>query len=153
MVPQIFLVKIVNRNLVKLCKKSNNTRYIKDITHGNYNFEWLKTWSKIGFFSGLESLIKNAVYLVVVLRAMNKLNEQGSYWVANTFIWNWLLLPILPLSELIKQDIASNLQNEEKKSFWLKLIPYLTFTCFAIILWVVTIPGWKWFLITVLRWL
>ena len=68
-----------------------------------WNFNWLKTWSQIGFYSGLESFIKNAVYLVVVLRAMNLLNEQGSYWVANTFIWSWLLLPILPLADLIKQ--------------------------------------------------
>ena len=75
-----------------------------------WNFNWLKTWSQIGFYSGLESFIKNAVYLVVVLRAMNLLNEQGSYWVANTFIWSWLLLPILPLADLVKQVC--------KDSFW-----------------------------------
>ena len=72
---------------------------------------------------------------------MNMLNEQGSYWVANTFIWNWLLLPILPLSDLIKQDIASSLQIEEKKPFWLKLTPYLTYTCITLLIWSITIPG------------
>ena len=80
--------------------------FIGDLILG-YDFKWLATWSKIGLFSGLESLIRNVVYLVVILRAMNILNEQGSYWVANTFIWNGLLLPILPLADLIKQDIAS----------------------------------------------
>ena len=123
--------------LAKITKKIN----FKDITHGNYDFKWLKTWSRIGFFSGLDSFIRNSVYLVVVLRAMNMLNEQGSYWVANTFIWNWLLLPILPLSDLIKQDIASSLQIEEKKPFWLKLTPYFTYTCITLLIWSITIPG------------
>ena len=120
--------------------------------HGSYDFKWLKTWSKIGLFSGLDSFIRNAVYLIVVLRAMNKLNEQGSYWVANTFIWNWLLLPILPLSDLIKQDIASRLNvDDKKKPFWLKLIPYFTFTCLPLLIWLVTFPGWHWFIINAWR--
>ena len=55
--------------------------FSQDIIHGSYNFKWLKTWSKIGFFSGLDSFIRNAVYLVVVLRAMNKLNEQGNLFM------------------------------------------------------------------------
>ena len=79
------------------------------------------------------------------------LNEQGSYWVANTFIWNWLLLPILPLNELIKQDIASNLQTEDKKPVWLKLVPYLTSTGLSLLLWLISIPGWEWFIITILK--
>ena len=45
----------------------------------DYDFKWLKGWSRIGFFSGLDSLIRNLVYLIVVLRAMNLLDEQGKY--------------------------------------------------------------------------
>ena len=83
---------------------------------------------------------------------MNVLNEQGSYWVANTFIWSWLLLPILPLSDLIKQDIASNLNNESnKKPFWIKLFPYVSFTFVTLLIWLVSLPGWHWFLVTVLN--
>ena len=115
--------------------------YSKDITNGNFDFKWLRTWSRIGFFSGLNSLIKNLVYIVVFLRTMNKINEQGSYWVANTFIWNWLLLPILPLSDLIKQDVASSLQIEAKKPFLLRLTPYLIFTLLALAIWSITFPG------------
>ena len=92
------------------------------------------------------------VYLVVVLRAMNELNEQGSYWVANTFIWNWLLLPILPLADLIKQDVASNLNNEpNKKPFGMKLLPYLIFTMMTLLIWLSTAPAWPWFLESILN--
>ena len=47
-----------------------------DLT-SEYSFNWLKNWSKVGFFSGLDSLIRNVVYLIAVLRAVNVLNEQG----------------------------------------------------------------------------
>ena len=45
----------------------------------DYNFHWLKNWSCVGLFSGFDSFIRNAVYLIVVLRAVNLLNEQGDY--------------------------------------------------------------------------
>ena len=92
-----------------------------------WNFNWLKTWSQIGFYSGLESFIKNAVYLVVVLRAMNLLNEQGSYWVANTFIWSWLLLPILPLADLVKQ-VCKDSNWEDFGIFIPRIVPFSSTT-------------------------
>ena len=49
---------------------------VMDLT-SDYNFYWLKNWSRVGFFSGVDSFIRNAVYLIVVLRAINLLNEQG----------------------------------------------------------------------------
>ena len=125
--------------------------FIGDLILG-YDFKWLATWSKIGLFSGLESLIRNVVYLVVILRAMNILNEQGSYWVANTFIWNGLLLPILPLADLIKQDIASsNINADKMTAFGLKLFPYLTMTTVILLIWLASVPLWPWFLTSVLN--
>ena len=50
--------------------------HLMDLT-SDYNFYWLKNWSRVGLFSGFDSLIRNAVYLIVVLRAINLLNEQG----------------------------------------------------------------------------
>ena len=100
----------VRHSPFSLNHKNNVFLLVSEDMKTGWNFNWLKTWSQIGFYSGLESFIKNAVYLVVVLRAMNLLNEQGSYWVANTFIWSWLLLPILPLADLVKQVC--------KDSFW-----------------------------------
>ncbi len=41
-----------------------------------YDFQWFRKWTKVGFYSALDSLIRNAVYLIVVLRAMNLLDEQ-----------------------------------------------------------------------------
>ncbi len=122
------------------------------IWRDEYSFAWLKSWTKVGFYSGLDSLIRNAVYIVVVLRSMNILEEQGSYWVATTFVWSWLLIPIQPLSELLKQDVGSSLGlPENQRRHWKKILPYLVFAILSLLIWASTYPGWNWFLVNVLR--
>ena len=117
-----------------------------------YEFHWFKSWTRVGFYSGLDSLIRNVVYLIVVLRSMNILEEQGSYWVATTLVWNWLLVPILPLSDLIKQDIGSSISEPTKqKKHWKKIMPYMFFAALTLMIWAATYPGWTWFVVNVLN--
>ena len=72
--------------------------------------------------------------------------------MANTFIWNWLLLPILPLSELIKQDFGSNIKTDlMTKSFWQRICPYMIIVSITMGLWASTYPGWTWFVVNVLK--
>jgi Na+-driven multidrug efflux pump len=75
---------------------------------GTPDFGWIKGFLKVGGISGLESLVRNAAYMLMVARMVNVVGEQGTYWVANNFIWGWLLLPILQLGELIKEETAAN---------------------------------------------
>ena len=111
-------------------------------------FSWMKVWTKQGLFSGLDSFIRNSVYLVVVIRAMNLLEQQDLYWIANGFIWNWLLLPVLALTEMLKQDISTN-HPEERYS---KIVPtYVVISLTIVFLWLVTSPGWYTFICTVLN--
>ena len=112
------------------------------------DFSWLRLWTRQGLFSGFESLVRNFVYLLVVLRGMNLLHEQDIYWIANNFIWSWLLLPILSLSELLRQDVATNHPKEPFKV----IIPAYSCICVAIVVaWGVTTPGWYGFIVTVLN--
>jgi Na+-driven multidrug efflux pump len=135
------------------CKKLEFD-FTEDIKTARLDFSWLKDWTRIGLFAGLESFIRNSVYLVVILRSMNTLNEQGSYWVANTFIWNWLLLTVLPLNELIKQDVASCLDETssgQKKLHRVKLLPYLIIGMTSVFVWAITYPAWPWFTVKILH--
>lgn len=66
----------------------------------------MREFGKIGGISGLESLVRNLAYMLMVVRMVNVVNEQGTYWVANNFIWGWLLLPVTQLAELIKRDVG-----------------------------------------------
>ena len=76
----------------------------------------------------------------------------GSYWIATTFIWNWLLLPILPLADLIKKDFGSNMKTEKMKNpIWQRISPYFLLNSLWLIVWGISYPGWFWFLSNVLK--
>lgn len=109
------------------------------------DFTWFKEFAKVGGISGLESLVRNVAYMLMVARMVNVVGEQGTYWVANNFIWGWLLLPVLQLGELIKQEVAADRENIRRRS-----LGYFSLTAMICILWAATIPLWKPFMSTVL---
>ena len=102
------------------------------------DFGWLREFARIGGISGLESLVRNLAYMVMISRMVNVVGEQGTYWVANNFIWGWLLLPVLQLGELIKEETAENRENVGKNT-----PGYLCITLGICLLWCVSIPLWK----------
>ena len=79
-------------------------------------FGWLKEYGRIGLFSGLESLVRNVAFMVMISRLVNVISEQGTYWVANNFIWTWLLLPATALYDVIKKETAENKENIKTKT-------------------------------------
>lgn len=104
-------------------------------------FAWLKEWFKVGKFSGFESLLRNFAFMMMVVRMVNIVAEQGNYWIANSFIWNWLLIPGLALADLVKKEIGENKDNIRTKTFG-----YMLLTGIFAGLWLLSIPLWKPFL-------
>ena len=109
------------------------------------DFSWAGEFIKIGGISGVESLVRNVAYMVMVARMVNVVGEQGTYWVANNFIWGWLLLPVLQLAELIKQETAADRENIRKNS-----LGYFGITAIISALWFASIPAWKPFMTYIL---
>ena len=110
------------------------------------SFAWMKDFLKVGGISGLESFVRNIAYMLMIARMVNMVGEQGTYWVANNFIWGWLLLPVLQLGELIKRETATD-ENAVKN----KTIGYLVITTAICVLWCISIPLWKPFMTYVLN--
>ena len=110
------------------------------------SFSWAKDFIKIGGISGLESFVRNIAYMLMISRMVNMVNEQGTYWVANNFIWGWLLLPVNQLGELIKQETATN-----EKAVKNNTLGYFAVTVMVCAVWFITIPGWKEFMSNVLQ--
>jgi Na+-driven multidrug efflux pump len=109
------------------------------------DFSWAKEFFKIGGVSGFESLVRNVAYMVMIARMVNVVGEQGTYWVANNFIWGWLLLPVIQLGELIKQEVSTDKENVRRNS-----LGYFSITAVISVLWFVSIPVWKPFMTHVL---
>ena len=110
------------------------------------SFGWMKDFLKVGGISGLESFVRNIAYMLMIVRMVNMVGEQGTYWVANNFIWGWLLLPVLQLGELIKRETATD-ENAVKNN----TLGYFIITLAICVLWCITIPLWKPFMEHVLN--
>lgn len=124
------------------------TRILHYISFKNIwkNINWLKFWFKLGAFSGLESFVRNIVFFIMILGMMNKIGEQGTFWITNSVIWGILLAPSMALAEIVKRDVASNYRNIISNTRY-----YFLATIFFSILWVISIPAWDWFLPNVLK--
>ena len=127
--------------LVLLSKNGVNV-----INKEKMDFKWSKEFVKIGGISGLESFIRNLAYMVMIARMVNVVNEQGTYWVANNFIWGWMLLPITQLGELIKQETSTNKNAVKNHS-----LGYFAITGITVIAWCMLIPAYKPFMQYVLN--
>lgn len=105
---------------------------------GKLSFDWFGSFFKVGGISGLESLVRNAAYMIMVSRIVNVVGEQGTYWVANSFIWGWLLIPILQLGEMIKQEVSKDIEAVEKNT-----PAYFGITIGTCGIWIVLIPLYR----------
>ena len=110
------------------------------------DFKWAKEFARVGGISGAESFVRNLAYMVMIARMVNVVGEQGTYWMANNFIWGWMLLPIIQLGELIKQETSTN-ENAVKNN----TLGYFTITAITILAWCVLIPLYKPFMKHVLN--
>ena len=95
----------------------------------------LREWCKTGAFSGLQQFIDNLIYAVMVCKMVNMVAEQGNYWIANNFIWGWLLIPITALAEVIRSDCKDGYKELHKFNYYF-------IAAASAVLWVITIPAW-----------
>lgn len=124
-----------------LLKKEGIFNHINNKISLKEKIIWMKEWLSVGKYSGLESLLRNLAFMLMIVRLVNLVEEQGNYWVANNFIWNWLLLPSLALIDLIKKEVGENINNVASKT-----LGYIALTTILSILWIASIPLWKPFL-------
>ena len=136
---------IVNALLLAVSLLLLEKEEIRIFKREKWSFSWTKEFLKVGLLSGIESLVRNVAYMVMIARMVNVVSEQGTYWVANNFIWGWLLLPVIQLGELIKQEIATSKDNLRQNT-----LGYFSITAGICVFWFISIPLWKPFMTHVL---
>ena len=119
----VCILMLFLRKNIKLCR------------FGKADGEMFRDWSKTGVFSGAQQFLDNFIYAVMVCKMVNMVAEQGNYWIANNFIWGWLLIPITALSEVIRSDCKDGYENLYQKNCY--------FIASAVIaLWALSVPVW-----------
>lgn len=124
-------------------------QYLPAAERGSLTWAWLVSWWRVGRWAALASLIRNLSYVIFVARMVNVLHQSGNYWIANNFIWKWLLLLFLPLAELLKQEVSC---RARVPAAHIQILPaYLLLSLLLFVVWLATLPGWKVFFQVVLN--
>lgn len=110
-------------------------KYIEPCWLRKSDLSVFKGWCRTGVFSGGQQFIDNLIYALVVCKMVNMVAEQGNYWIANNFIWGWLLIPISALSQVIRHDCKD---GYHKLKHW----NYYFIAAAAVAVWAITIPLW-----------
>lgn len=105
------------------------------------NASWMKGYCQKAAISGMESFIRNAVFAAVILKMINMAESSGDFWLMNQFIWGWLLLPVLAVAQLAKQDAAVHQALSAAK-----VRAYLLLITGVIAVWLLTMPWWEAFM-------
>lgn len=100
------------------------------------DFRWILEWGKVGLFSGLTILLDNIIYMLIICKMINDVAEVGNYWVANNFIWGWLLIPTAALASIICKECSSGCKKEN-------MIAYLVVNIIVLGVWAAIIPLWN----------
>lgn len=111
-------------------------KYIRICRVKSSDFAVFKEWCWTGAFSGLQQFLDNLIYAVMICKMVNLVEEQGNYWLANNFIWGWLLIPITALAEVIRSDCKNGYAE-------LKRFSYCFVSCVCVVFWELSIPLWK----------
>ncbi len=96
----------------------------------------MRDWARTGFFSGGQVLVANLVYAMVVMRMVSDVEGMGSYWLANNFIWGWLIVPVAALGDKLRNEFYGGYRR-----IW----NYLALTTLILVIWLLSVPLWGFF--------
>lgn len=111
--------------------------YISFTLDNIHDVEMFKHWFKVGIYQGISIAVANIVYAQMVVKMVNDVQGLGDYWIANNFIWGWLLVPAFALAELVKSDCKLGYKNLHVKN-------YYNIISVTVIVWLISIPFWQW---------
>ena len=94
----------------------------------------LKDWVRTGLFSGGTVFIANLIYVLVVMKMVADVSQMSDYWLANNFIWGWLIVPVAALGDMLKREFYNGY-----KRIW----NYLALTGVVLVVWLVSVPLWN----------
>ncbi|MDR1405480.1 MAG: hypothetical protein LBJ20_07960 [Candidatus Methanoplasma sp.] len=114
-------------SLILLCREKLLTHRFK------FEKETFKEWGRTGLFSGGQIFLDNIIYMLIVVKIINEVSSVGIYWLANNFIWGWLLIPIVALVEIVKRDYYKGYR---------RIYNYLLYVAIIALIWLCSVPLW-----------
>ena len=105
-------------------------------------FRDIRTYLTVSSGSGLDSLVRNVAYFVMIVRIVNSIGEEeiGGYYLSIQIFWSFMLVPVLAFADSAKALFANNSnQIERVRELWrVSMIVVAA----MILLWVAFVPFW-----------
>jgi Na+-driven multidrug efflux pump len=98
-----------------------------------FDKDTMRDYTHTGILSGSTIFLDNIIYMLIIVKMVNEVSSVGMYWLANNFIWGWLLIPIIALVEIVKKDYYKG---------YSRIYNYLALTGVIVLIWVCTVPLW-----------
>ena len=73
------------------------------------SFAGLRTYLRVGMWSGTDSAVRNAAYFVMIIGIVNSIgvDEIGGYYIFIQIMWGFMLVPVLAFAESAKALVAN----------------------------------------------
>lgn len=105
-------------------------------------FRDIRTYFTVSSGSGLDSLVRNVAYFVMIIRIVNSIGEEeiGGYYLSIQIFWSFMLVPVLAFADSAKALFANNsAQIERVRELWrVSMIVVAA----MVILWLAFVPFW-----------
>ncbi len=105
-------------------------------------FQDLRTYVGVGAGSGLDSLVRNVAYFVMIIRIVNSIGteEIGGYYLSIQIFWSFMLVPVLAFADSAKALFANNSgQIVRVRQLWRTSMIVVAVMMVA---WLVFVPFW-----------
>jgi len=99
-----------------------------------FDTDTIKDYANTGLFSGSTIFLDNIIYMLIIVKMINEVSSIGLYWLANNFIWGWLLIPIVALVEIVKRDYYKG---------YSRIYNYFVLVGIIVLIWLCTVPLWN----------
>ena len=106
-------------------------------------FQDIRTYFGVGAGSGLDSLVRNVAYFVMIIRIVNSIGteEIGGYYLFIQVFWSFMLVPVLAFADSAKALFANNSgQIERVRQLW---HTSMIVVAVMMLVWVVLVPFWE----------
>ena len=104
-------------------------------------FSDMREYLRVGFGSGLDSLIRNIAYFFMIVRIVNTIGstEIGGYYLAMHIFWSFMLVPVLALADSAKAMISNSSNDVQRvKSLWRSS---MIITAGIMLVWIAVMPA------------
>ena len=104
------------------------------------SFADMRQYLRVGAGSGLDSLVRNIAYFVMIIRLVNTIGpaEIGGYYLTMQILWGFMLVPVLAFADSAKALVANASDDLSRvKDLWLTS---MVITAAMMLVWIALVP-------------